>query len=111
MIKSFFSGGLFSNWEWFEILQTPKVILALSIIAIGILFRIHVPEARPCPPGPKPRWFIGNAIPGDRQWLQFDEWSKVYGKFQNLIITGFEANTDCFVTKETLYALLLWVTL
>ena len=37
----------------------------------------------PRPPGPPGIWFFGNAyqIPSDRQWLQFDDWTRTYGKF------------------------------
>ena len=34
----------------------------------GYVDRIHAQEIRLRPPRPKPRWFIGNAIPHDRQW-------------------------------------------
>lgn len=31
------------------------------------------------PPGPTPLPFIGNKLPNSKPWIQFQEWSKIYG--------------------------------
>lgn len=35
------------------------------------------------PPGPKRRFLLGNLLdlPREKEWLQFTEWSKQYGRF------------------------------
>jgi hypothetical protein len=71
-----------SGWASLGISQTPGIIQVLGlsmIVALIILFRVFRPHAVHHPPGPKPCWFIGNEIPGDRQWLKFEEWRKIYG--------------------------------
>jgi len=69
-----------SGWASLEVSQILKIVLIFSIVVLIILLRPHAQKTLLRPPGPNPRWLIGNPIPGHRQWLMFEEWRKIYGK-------------------------------
>ena len=66
-------------WEW--ALSQWKSLLALSCFTLVILTRGTVVQVILHPPGPRPNSLLGNKIPKERQWLQFDAWRRKYGEF------------------------------
>lgn len=64
--------------EW--ALSQWKSLLALSCFTLVILTRGTVVQVILHPPGPRPNSLLGNKIPNERQWLQFDAWRKKYGE-------------------------------
>lgn len=63
----------------------------LSALAMLTLMAVHTvsdywrnPSRLPFPPGPKGYPLIGNIfdMPTSKQWLQYDEWAKIYGQQQ-----------------------------
>jgi hypothetical protein len=69
-----------SGWASLEVSQIPKIVLIFSIVVIIILLRPYAKKTLLRPPGPNPRWLIGNPIPDHRQWSKFEEWRKIYGE-------------------------------
>jgi hypothetical protein len=60
----------------------PAVLLPLVFLAItGLLKRWKTTSQPPYPPGPKPRFLIGNFydIPTEAPWLTYAEWGNRYG--------------------------------
>src|ERR1700728_230496 len=110
MFSSTFADNFISSWTCPEISRKSSVILGLGLVALVLLFCIHAQESRLRPPGPKPRWFIGNTIPNDRRWLKFDEWRKIYG--MSPLHCMYKVICECNRhTKGTLCILPLWVNL
>jgi hypothetical protein len=63
-----FVSALGSWYTWAGLVAIPVVIL-LSDIWKWLCM----------PPGPTPLPFIGNKLPSSKPWIQFQEWSKIYG--------------------------------
>ncbi len=53
-------------------------ILPLAVFAFAIVWRSSRNRKTSYPPGPKPRFFLGNTfdIPTDRSWVTYGRWSK-----------------------------------
>jgi cytochrome P450 len=60
--------ALASWYTWAGLVAIPLVILLSDIWK---WYRM--------PPGPLPLPFVGNTLPSSRPWIQFQEWSKIYG--------------------------------
>jgi hypothetical protein len=56
-------------------------LLALSAFSIYFVFFRPAATSHPLPPGPKPRFIVGNLMdmPRSSGWLTFTEWGKKYG--------------------------------
>lgn len=63
-----FAAVFFSWYMWAGIIALPVLVL-LSDIATWLRM----------PPGPTPLPFVGNKLPKNKPWIQFQEWSKKYG--------------------------------
>ncbi|KIJ40651.1 hypothetical protein M422DRAFT_256343 [Sphaerobolus stellatus SS14] len=65
---------MFSTWIQFVFL--PALLLALVILS-----RRRIPRGLKLPPGPPPKFLVGNAfdMPKEREWETFAEWAKEYG--------------------------------
>lgn len=56
------------------------------LVALGAIsgyYAFSRTNLHPLPPGPKPRWIVGNFrdMPKSSEWLTFTEWRKKYGEF------------------------------
>lgn len=76
-----FTGITHVLYGWY-IYVIPSLFLA---IFLGIAIHDYILTLR-MPPGPRPLPFIGNrlSIPQNSPWIQFEEWSKVYGPIYTL---------------------------
>ncbi|KZV95209.1 cytochrome P450 [Exidia glandulosa HHB12029] len=71
-------------------MDRPFVVLALFGAAALVVARLTRRTRRPLPPGPKPRWIVGNLfdMPSDSQWMRFAEWSELYGEITYVEVFG-----------------------
>ncbi|KZV82829.1 cytochrome P450 [Exidia glandulosa HHB12029] len=71
-------------------MDRPFVALALFGAAALVVARLTRRARRPLPPGPKPRWIVGNLfdMPSDSPWMRFAEWSELYGEITYVEVFG-----------------------
>ncbi|KAF7348408.1 hypothetical protein MSAN_01794900 [Mycena sanguinolenta] len=93
----------------------PVVVLVSVLFTVASLLRRWRMTVRlPFPPGPKPRFLLGNFfdIPSEQPWLTYTEWGKQYGDvvhaqiFGNhiLILNSVKAATDLLEKRAIFYS-------
>ncbi|KAF7362318.1 O-methylsterigmatocystin oxidoreductase [Mycena venus] len=91
------------------------VVLPLVLLAVAGMWKGWIAKSRPpFPPGPKPRFMMGNFldIPTTMPWITYTEWGKRYGAvvhaqvFRNhiLIVNSVKAATDLFERRARIYS-------
>lgn len=58
-------------FSWYSLIGVAALPILVLINDIWTWYRM--------PPGPTPLPFIGNKLPTSKPWIQFQEWSKIYG--------------------------------
>ncbi|KAF7348412.1 Cytochrome P450 [Mycena sanguinolenta] len=92
----------------------PVVVLTSILFAISSLLKGWRTTIRPFPPGPRPKFLVGNFfdIPSEQPWLTYTEWGKKYGDvvhvqvFGNhiLILNSVKAATELLEKRAILYS-------
>jgi hypothetical protein len=62
-------------------LPASAIALLILLAIAGLLKRWKATSQFPYPPGPKPRFILGNFydIPSELPWITYTEWGKQYG--------------------------------
>ncbi|KAF7348400.1 Cytochrome P450 [Mycena sanguinolenta] len=93
----------------------PAVVLVSVLFAVAGLLRGWRTTIRlPFPPGPKPRFLLGNLLdmPHKMPWITYTEWGKQYGDVAHaqvfgqhiLIINSIKAATELLEKRATIYS-------
>ncbi|KAF7346529.1 hypothetical protein MSAN_01881000 [Mycena sanguinolenta] len=88
----------------------PVILLAVA----GLLQRRKATSRLPFPPGPKPRFLVGNLfdIPTKMPWITYAEWGKQYGDIMHaqvfgqhiLILNSVKAATELLEKRAAIYS-------
>ncbi|KAF7348413.1 hypothetical protein MSAN_01795500 [Mycena sanguinolenta] len=89
-------------------------VSAILIAGIGLLKRRKANSGLPFPPGPKPRFLVGNLfdIPTEMPWITYTEWGKQYGDIMHvqvfgqhiLILNSVKVATELLEKRSILYS-------
>ncbi|KAF7348419.1 hypothetical protein MSAN_01796100 [Mycena sanguinolenta] len=89
-------------------------VSAILLAVIGLLQRQKATSRLPFPPGPKPRFLVGNLfdIPTEMPWITYTEWGKQYGNVVHtevfgqhiLILNSIKAATELLEKRTTIYS-------
>ncbi|KAG7086368.1 hypothetical protein E1B28_002328 [Marasmius oreades] len=68
----------------------PFVTTTITLAIIFISLRAKKRSKTPYPPGPRPRFFVGNLfdIPASHPWKIYREWGKIYGDLIHFEVIG-----------------------
>ncbi|KAF7348389.1 O-methylsterigmatocystin oxidoreductase [Mycena sanguinolenta] len=89
-------------------------VSAVFLAVVGVLKRWKTTSRLPFPPGPKPRFLVGNLfdIPTATPWITYTEWGKQYGDIVHtqvfgqhiLILNSIKAATELLEKRTTIYS-------
>ncbi|KAF7348384.1 hypothetical protein MSAN_01792400 [Mycena sanguinolenta] len=89
-------------------------VSAILLAVVGLLQRQKATSRLPFPPGPKPRFLVGNLfdIPSEMPWITYTEWGKQYGDVVHtqvfgqhiLILNSIKAATELLEKRTTIYS-------
>ncbi|KAF7348416.1 hypothetical protein MSAN_01795800 [Mycena sanguinolenta] len=92
----------------------PVAVSAILLAVVGLLQRRKATSRLPFPPGPKPRFLVGNLfdIPTEMPWITYTEWGKQYGDVVHaqvfgqhiLILNSVKAATKLLEKRATIYS-------
>ncbi|KAF7346476.1 hypothetical protein MSAN_01875700 [Mycena sanguinolenta] len=97
-----------------DYLLALAVSCILLAVTVGLLQRRKATSRLPFPPGPKPRFLVGNLfdIPTASAWITYTEWGKQYGDVVHaqmlgkhvLILNSVKAATELLEKRALLYS-------
>ncbi|KAJ6508628.1 cytochrome P450 [Mycena sanguinolenta] len=89
-------------------------VSCLCLVVVGFLERRKAASRLPLPPGPKPRFLVGNLfdIPTKSAWITYTEWGKQYGDVVHVqmlgkhvvILNSVKAATELLEKRATIYS-------
>ncbi|KAF7348401.1 hypothetical protein MSAN_01794100 [Mycena sanguinolenta] len=89
-------------------------VSAVLLAVVGVLKRWKATSRLPFPPGPRPRFLVGNLfdIPTEMPWITYTEWGKQYGNIIHvqvfgqhiLILNSIKAATELLEKRATIYS-------
>ncbi|KAF7348380.1 hypothetical protein MSAN_01792000 [Mycena sanguinolenta] len=89
-------------------------VSAILLAVVGLLQRCKATSRLPFPPGPKPKFLVGNLfdIPTETPWITYAEWGKQYGDVVHaqvfgqhiLILNSVKAATESLEKRAILYS-------
>ncbi|KAF7348421.1 O-methylsterigmatocystin oxidoreductase [Mycena sanguinolenta] len=92
----------------------PVAVSAILFAVVGLLQRWKGTARLPFPPGPKPRFLVGNLfdIPTETPWITYTEWGKQYGDVVHaqvfgqhiLILNSIKAATELLEKRAIIYS-------
>ncbi|KAF7348420.1 hypothetical protein MSAN_01796300 [Mycena sanguinolenta] len=100
-------------------MASAHYLLAVAVSAVllavaGLLRQWKATSRLPFPPGPKPRFLVGNLfdIPTETPWITYTEWGKQYGDIMHaqvfgqhiLILNSIKAATELLEKRAIIYS-------
>ncbi|KAF7348404.1 hypothetical protein MSAN_01794400 [Mycena sanguinolenta] len=89
-------------------------VSAVLLAGVGVLKRWKATSRLPFPPGPRPKFLVGNLfdIPTEMPWITYTEWGKQYGDVVHaqvfgqhiLILNSIKAATELLEKRAILYS-------
>ncbi|KAF7348409.1 O-methylsterigmatocystin oxidoreductase [Mycena sanguinolenta] len=89
-------------------------VSAILLAVVGLLQRRKATSRLPFPPGPKPKFLVGNLfdIPTETAWITYTEWGKQYGDVVHaqvfgqhiLILNSIKAATELLEKRAIIYS-------